>query len=191
MSDSWLVGERTAVATDRILTAAAHCFEAKGVAGTSIEDIARQAGCSRPTIYRYFADRDALRTAFVHREARRVGAQVQSALAHENDPSRRVTVGILAAVKAVRDDATLSVWFAGGDAGTASQIAGSSGVIEAMTASLLGEDPRGTRDLSTRWVVRVILSLLAMPGSDEAEERTMIERFVVPVVVGVGLPGVP
>ena len=33
-----------------------------------------------------------------------------------------------------------------------------------------------------RWLVRAMLSLLAMPGADEREERAMIEEFVAPVV---------
>ncbi|WP_278258036.1 hypothetical protein [Nocardioides convexus] len=36
---------------------------------------------------------------------------------------------------------------------------------------------------SARWLVRVIVSLLTVPGADEAEERRLVERFVLPVVV--------
>jgi len=39
------------------------------------------------------------------------------------------------------------------------------------------------REVST-WLVRVIVSLLTMPGEDEDAERSMIERFVVPAVPG-------
>jgi hypothetical protein len=34
-----------------------------------------------------------------------------------------------------------------------------------------------------RWLVRIVVSLLTMPGESEAHERAMVERFVVPVVV--------
>jgi hypothetical protein len=34
-------------------------------------------------------------------------------------------------------------------------------------------------------VVRVITSLLMFPGQDEADERAMIEEFVVPIVTEV------
>ena len=33
-----------------------------------------------------------------------------------------------------------------------------------------------------RWLVRVILSLLTVPGRDEADERAMVERYVAPRV---------
>ena len=37
--------------------------------------------------------------------------------------------------------------------------------------------------LAARWVVRVIVSLLVAPGRDQAEERAMVERFVVPALL--------
>ncbi len=42
-----------------------------------------------------------------------------------------------------------------------------------------------TSDLRARWLVRVIISLLTLPGDNEKEERVLIERFVVPVVLSV------
>ena len=39
---------------------------------------------------------------------------------------------------------------------------------------------------TARWLVRVIVSLLIVPGRDDADERAMVERFVVPSVVGLG-----
>ena len=40
--------------------------------------------------------------------------------------------------------------------------------------------PGGMR---ARWMVRVIVSILTMPGDSDEEERAMIERFVVPAVL--------
>ncbi|EUA58029.1 tetR family transcriptional regulator domain protein [Mycobacterium intracellulare 1956] len=40
-----------------------------------------------------------------------------------------------------------------------------------------------------RWVVRVIVSMLLFPGHDEADERAMIEEFVVPIVAPVSARG--
>ena len=34
-----------------------------------------------------------------------------------------------------------------------------------------------------RWLVRVMTSLLVFPGRDEADERAMLEEFVLPLVV--------
>ncbi len=38
---------------------------------------------------------------------------------------------------------------------------------------------RETR-LRARWMVRVVISLLALPGESESEERALVERFVAP-----------
>lgn len=183
MASHWLVGDQAALAAERILDAAGRCFAEQGVPGTSIADIAREAGCSRPTIYRYFDDRHALRLAFVHREARRLGAEVASHVAGIGDPATRFVQACLLALAGVRANPTLAAWFAGDGSAIATDMAGSSAVIESMAGSVVGSPTDPDHRDRARWVVRIMLSLLAMPGADEMEERRMIERFVVPVAV--------
>jgi len=58
-------------------------------------------------------------------------------------------------------------------------------VIAALVAAFLqslGPDDLGAVERRARWVVRVITSLLMFPGQDQADERAMIEEFVVPIV---------
>lgn len=57
-------------AEDRILDAAARCFQLSGRA--PIAEVARQAGVSRPTVYRRFGDSDAMLRALWHREIDRL-----------------------------------------------------------------------------------------------------------------------
>jgi AcrR family transcriptional regulator len=57
-------------AEDRILYAAARCFQLSGRA--PIAEVARQAGVSRPTVYRRFEDSDAVLRALWHREIDRL-----------------------------------------------------------------------------------------------------------------------
>jgi hypothetical protein len=79
----------------------------------------------------------------------------------------------------VRESPALSSWFAisrppiGGEAVTA--------LAAAFLNSLDPEDPVVV-ERRARWVVRVLTSLLMYPGGDEADERAMIEEFVVPIV---------
>jgi len=54
----------------QILHAAEIAFERFGVTKTTIDDIAREAGVSRPTIYRYFRDRDTLIAAMIESRSR-------------------------------------------------------------------------------------------------------------------------
>jgi AcrR family transcriptional regulator len=182
MRADWLVGDHSALAAERILDAAGRCFVEKGVARTSVGDVAQEAGCSRPTVYRYFEDRDALRRAFVHREARRIGAEVLDEVARIKNPQRRLVSAVLAALRRVRADPTLAAWFSSGESSAATDVAGTSPVLESLVAAFLGDASNDRTRESARWVVRVVLSLLTMPGADEAEERALLERFVLPVV---------
>ncbi len=147
---------------ETILDAAAGLFAERGVNAVGMGEVARAAGCSRATLYRYFPDRHALHVAFVQREARRIGTLL---------PADDVVEAILAALREVRARPELIAWFGAADAGTTAALAQSEAVIE------------GLGDRSTaRWLVRVIVSLLIVPGRDEVEEREMIERYVVPCV---------
>ncbi|MCB1004812.1 MAG: helix-turn-helix transcriptional regulator, partial [Acidimicrobiales bacterium] len=74
-STGWLRAERASLAAEQLLDAAGELFARDGVAAVSMADVADAAGCSRATLYRYFDGKDALRTAYVHREARRIGAE--------------------------------------------------------------------------------------------------------------------
>lgn len=179
----WLEEERGVLAAERLLDAAAECFAREGVASTQMSDVARAAGCSRATLYRYFESRRALQSAFVDREARRIAAAVGRDVAGIDDPAARVVEAVLAAVSAVRDDATLHSWFTEGGVGIATAAARASEVIEAIGADFLGDATDAGARARSAWLVRVIVSLLAMPGQDAAAERELVERFVAPVVV--------
>lgn len=61
--------ERKKDATRRALIAAANrCFHAAGFDATTLDEICRDAGVGRRTLFRYFADKESL--AFPHREER-------------------------------------------------------------------------------------------------------------------------
>ena len=69
MAGDWLAARRTEVAADRILDAAGELFAQQEAATVGMHEIASAAGCSRATLYRYFENREALHTAYVHRES--------------------------------------------------------------------------------------------------------------------------
>ena len=179
---TWLSEDRTKLAAEKILDAAGELFadsadNGGGIGAVAMGDVARAAGCSRATLYRYFADRHELHVAYVHREARRVGGLVAADASRVRDPEQQLVTAILSALRRVREAPALSAWFAAADAATTAELAQSSPVIEALGRGV-GADP-----LAARWVVRVIVSLLIAPGRDAAEERAMVERFVVPALL--------
>jgi len=182
----WLRREQADLAVERILDAAGAEFLATGISETGMADIARAAGCSRATLYRYFDNRDALRLAYVNREAVRVAAIVGGTVATIDDPAERLTAAVLGAVEQVRRTPTLAVWFAPSDLGIANRMAASSEVVGALAAGLLGDAHHVSE---ARWLVRVIVSLLGVPGRDADEERELVVRFVVPTVLAAVAPG--
>ncbi|MDI2130684.1 TetR/AcrR family transcriptional regulator [Yinghuangia seranimata] len=181
MTRDWLDGARGALAAERILDAAGRVFLARGVHEADVADIAAEAGCSRATVYRYFENRHALKTAYMHREARRVAEQVVREAAAYDDPGAQLTETVLGALRIVRETPVLAAWFAPSGGAASAQLAAASQVIESLCAAFLGADDPG-EDLPerARWLVRVILSLLTLPGRDEDDERAMLRRFVVP-----------
>ena len=181
----WLGSRRTEVAAERILDAAGELFAERDVAGVGMNDIARAAGCSRATLYRYFENREALHNAFVHREARAVHRQLAAALVGITDPRERLLAGLTNALRMVRENPALSSWFAGTPIG--SEMADGSAVIQTLTAGFLQSLSAGDDlDRRARWLVRVLTSLLISPGHDADDERDMLAEFVIPMMVPLG-----
>ncbi len=185
MAGDWLAARRSEVAADRILDAAEQLYTEHDPASLGMNEIARAAGCSRATLYRYFESREALRTAYVHRETHRLGREINNEIKDVADPRERLIASIAATLRMVRDNPALASWFATTRPPLGGEMAGQSEVITALAAgflSSLGPDDPAVVERRARWAVRVITSLLMFPGHDEADEQAMIDEFVVPVV---------
>ena len=65
----------------QILDAAMECFVQLGIARTSVQDVARMAGVSRGTIYRYFSDRQILIDAAIEHGAQQYYRDAAEAMA--------------------------------------------------------------------------------------------------------------
>ena len=185
MARDWLAGRRTEVAADRILDAAGELFATHGVASVGMNEIAEAAGCSRATLYRYFENREVLRTAYVNRETYRVHHQMIEQLTEVADPRERLIAGVTASLRLVRQSPALRSWFANTEAPIGPMIAEQSDLIQALTAGFLislGPDEPSVVERRARGLVRVMTSLLIFPGTDEADERAMVEEFVVPII---------
>jgi AcrR family transcriptional regulator len=188
--NDWLASHRSEAAVDRILDAAEELYTLRDQASIGMNEIARAAGCSRATLYRYFENREALRTAYVHRETRRLSRAIKEEIDGIDDPRERLIASITATLRMVRDSAALASWFAITRPPIGGELAEKSEVITALAVafvSSLGPEEPAIVERRARWVVRVITSLLTYPGQDEADERAMIEEFVVPIVTPVSV----
>lgn len=188
MKPSWAREAQRDQATDRILDAAEKAFIELGVPATGMAQVAEYAGCSRGTLYRYFRNRHELHLAFVNRAALEILRGMQGRLGAVTDPRERLVESILLSVAAVRENPGTAAWFEPGVSELAARMSRSSELVDTLTTTFVSElvgpdsdDPESR--LRARWLVRIIISLLSMPGQDEAEERALVERFVAPVLL--------
>lgn len=162
-------------AVDRLLDAAGRTFSEMGLDRARVADVARAAGCSRGTVYRYFPDRHRLRRAFVARETVRVGQRVWERVHGLDDPADLLVEALATSVEEVRANPVLAAWFVPTAVGATSELAATSEPVTGLTSGFLDlvferagaagrlRDPRPDRDAATAWVVRVVLSLLTVP----------------------------
>jgi len=172
----WLQDDRSRLAADRIVEAAGELFTAHGPDKVSMGEVARAAGCSRATLYRYFSDRRELQLAYMHREALRIGAAVARETADVEGREARLVAAVLSALQHVRGTPLLASWFGGDGTAVTADIVQRSEVLEALGTQFV-RDPA-----AARWLLRCVVMLLIMPGRDEAEDRLFLERYVAPLV---------
>jgi AcrR family transcriptional regulator len=185
-ANDWLSERRIEVAADRILDAAEELFTRNDPGSVGMNEIAQAAGCSRATLYRYFENREALRTAYVNRETYRLFDEIKEKISGITNPRERLSAGITTTLRLVRESPALSSWFATTQPPIGGELAEQSDVITALAAAFvnsLGADDPAVVESRGRWLVRVITSLLIFPGRDVADEQAMVEEFVVPIVM--------
>jgi len=175
----------------RILDAALTCIGRVGLTKTTLDDVAREAGCARATVYRCFANKQQLLTALVAREAAALGTTVAVASAEHHTLADSLAAAIMAAVTVLRDNRALEficahepevllpfLAFEREDAvlRTASALVAPAFTryLDDATAARLGE-----------WVARITLSYLFSPSEsfdigDAAHVRGLVDDFVVP-----------
>lgn len=178
---TWLAVDRAELGAERILDAAAQLFIDRGVGEPGMQDIARAAGCSRATVYRYFDNKESLLRAFVHREARDVVAQVLRGVAEGPDRQEAMVNAVLATLAEVRSRPHLRPWYSG-DASVLHEVLRDSPVIPALMGAFApraGSEP--DPDLG-QLILRVVMSFLREPGATEAEEQRLLRRFLVAFV---------
>jgi AcrR family transcriptional regulator len=186
MAGDWLAARRTEVAADRILDAAGELFARQEAATVGMHEIASAAGCSRTTLYRYVENRDALYTAYVHRESYRLYREMTEQINSVVDPRERLIEGMMASLRNVRESPALASWFVTTQRPIGAEMADQSEVIKALTEAFvisLGPDEPDLVAHRARWLVRVMTSLFLFPGPSEDDERAMLEEFVVPIVI--------
>jgi AcrR family transcriptional regulator len=93
-----------AVRQRQLVELAEQLFAERGFARTSMEELARRAGVTKPVIYELFESKDGLFRACVDRAIERMAASIVEAFRSETDPEARLRAGGLAFLRFARDN---------------------------------------------------------------------------------------
>ena len=186
-----MVPARANAQPDRILDAALVCVARVGVAKTTLDDVAREAGCARATVYRCFPGRDALLAAVLGREVALLAEQVTSAADGAETLTDAIVAVVLAAGEPFRSHAALGFMLAHEPEIVTAQLSFERGSELLETAAAFA-GPAFTRFLPAdraerlgEWVARLTLSYLCNPSEqvrldDPAYVRALVVDYVLP-----------
>jgi AcrR family transcriptional regulator len=185
------------VARSQILAAAEAAIQRFGVAKTTIDDVAKETGVSRPTIYRYFRDRDTLMTAMIETRSRRLFAQAREYVADRNTFAEQVVDGLLYLVDKGRRDPAIHLIVNPEQVSRATALVGSSSLAARLTyemwAPLIsaarerGEIRDGLTDEEIcNWITVVELILVGrmdFGDPDSPDNRRLLTNLLLPGIV--------
>jgi AcrR family transcriptional regulator len=176
----------------RLVDAALRCIARWGVAKTTLDDIAREAGCSRATVYRVVGGgKDALLALATQVEIERFFAGVAERLEAAPDLESLIAVGLAEAARRIRDHAGLQYLLAHEPEAVVPHLAfghlddvlrRSRGFAEPWLARWLPA-PHAAR--AADWVTRLVLSYSVCPAegfdvTDEESARRLVRTYVLP-----------
>jgi AcrR family transcriptional regulator len=93
-----------AVRERQLVELAEELFAERGFARTSMEELARRAGVTKPVIYELFDSKDGLFRACVDRAIERMADSIVEAFRSETEPEARLRAGGLAFLRFARDN---------------------------------------------------------------------------------------
>jgi len=190
-------GSKDRPVRERLLDAAEECLAQFGPQKTSMEDVARAAGMSRATVYRYFENRDALLLGVASRQAAALAKEAMSYLAQFDNIADWLVEGLVFTLREIPKRPVFSSLVTSLDSRSASTLfLGSSGMIQigvsvlhpmfvaAKEQGLLRDDL--DIDLVIEWLLRVLWTYLNAPSqvaSDEDGMRRLFRMMLLPSVL--------
>ncbi|MGX1810490.1 TetR/AcrR family transcriptional regulator [Nocardia sp. NPDC055321] len=182
----------------RILDAADERFQRWGIQRSTMEDVAKQAGVSRITVYRRFVTKDDLVEQVILREFRRYFDQFLVDIAEAKTPGERVVQGFVSSLRTFRGNPLIGTMIAAEPDQFIASLIGDGGravamVREFVVLQLRQEQRAGTVspdlriELVAEVMVRICASFLAIPSQvvdiEDDEQLAMLARdFLVPML---------
>lgn len=189
-------GHRPVAASDgRIRAATLDCIGRWGVSKTTLDDVARQARCSRATVYRMFpGGKDALVQAVARAEVDRVAAAVSARMEAAATLEEVLAAGLAEAARQLTGHPVLVFLLAHEPDMVVPWLAFQRGnqllrFATALAAPQLARflDPDGARR-AAEWATRVLLAFSLCPAAgvdltDDAAARRIVTMFLLPGLV--------
>ncbi len=167
------------------------CIGRVGLNKTTLDDVAREAGCARATVYRCFANKQQLLTALVAREADALSTAVVTSSALSGSLGDAITAVITTSVEFLTGHGALSFVRAHEPEVLLPFLAFEREDAVLRTAAVLVAPAfvRFVGDAAAirlgEWIARITLSYLCSPSehldiADPAHVRALVDDFVVP-----------
>jgi AcrR family transcriptional regulator len=176
----------------RLADAALSCFARYGIAKTTLDDVARAAGCSRATVYRVFpGGKEGLVAAVVDTEVARFFSALALRMGGASNLEDVLVVGMTEAAVRISEHPALSFLLDNEPEVilphlTFSHMDSVLGVSSTFTAPFLGRflDHEEAKRMA-EWAARIVLSYLLCPAdgvdlTDEVRVRRLVRTFVLP-----------
>ncbi len=190
--------DETEEITARILEGARDVFCRVGIQRATMDDVARASGFSRVTVYRRFANKDALVEAVVRWEFRRYFAQFLEDIKEGRTAADRVVLGFVSSLRAMRENSLIASLLAAEPGPFVPSVIGEHGrtlatVREFLAGQLRAEQTAGnvSADLDVTVVAemmaRISTSFLITPSEivdldDEEQIASIARQFLVPML---------
>jgi AcrR family transcriptional regulator len=179
-----------ATVRERLLEAAYRCVARDGMGRTTIEDIAREAGVSRPTVYRYFpGGKDALFRDVVTWEAGRVVGELTRAIGPHTELADMAEELVSAAAARIKSHEVLQkVLQTEPERLLPILVLQTDRLIALLRPFLLLAMQRAGHDTDAEsaadYVARMLLSVVGSPGCWDLTDRAQVRRFVESQLLG-------
>lgn len=184
---------RSEATRGKILDAVTHCYRALGVDGTTMEDVAQEAGVGRATLYRHFSNQQHLLVEVITREMAGIRAQLENTLAVGGRCEDYLIESALIILRETPRRGLAELLFTGTTSARISRMSLSdksitdfaSDWLEPFYATAKAEGV--LRDWVTRpklqeWIGRVIISLITTPSQTMKSEKALREFFMDAIV---------
>jgi AcrR family transcriptional regulator len=184
-------------ARERILAAAERCIDRHGIRKTTMDDVASEVGLSRPSVYRYFADRDDLLIELITRHARALLERARRSISRQGSLADQIVESVLyTAEHARRDPLTRHILDPDGTSlGKRMVASGASERCRAemwdpvLDAAIANDElppglPRSDIHLWLGDVTKLVMRGLEDGEGDVRRYRSILRRFVVPAFAG-------